>query len=250
MSVGIAIDYYGRHDQAEQYHRALRLKELLAAGLPCNELASALYLQKEKEFMLYRERTSRERYVFVGLILILGAMMIIARQRQKIRIGKMRADVLMAEAMSLRESMASRESECCAMEAKLSSSLSARFRTIDGLCDTYYASRGSATERKAIVERVKSEIESLRSDNGLFAEMEEAVNECHCGILDGMRRDMPGMRPDEYRMAAYLACGMSNRTIALLLDESIEVVYKRKSRLKARISALESPSKERYMAIF
>ena len=140
--VGIAIDYYGRHDQAEQYHRALRLKELLAAGLPCNELASALYLQKEKEFMLYRERTSRERYVFVGLILILGAMMIIARQRQKIRIGKMRADVLMAEAMSLRESMASRESECCAMEAKLSSSLSARFRTIDGLCDTYYASRG------------------------------------------------------------------------------------------------------------
>ena len=125
-----------------------------------------------------------------------------------------------------------------------------RFDVIDQLCETYYESQGTKTEKKAIVEKVKSQIEELKSDSGLFAEMERYVNECNDSLLENLKRDMPAMKPEEYRLVVYLACNLSNRSIAALLEESIDVVYKRKSRLKAKISAIESLESGAYLAIF
>ena len=48
----------------------------------------------------------------------------------------------------------------------------------------------------------------------------------------------------------YLASGLSNRTIALLIGESIDVAYKRKSRLKAKIAATDTPGKAQFLSVF
>ncbi len=42
----------------------------------------------------------------------------------------------------------------------------------------------------------------------------------------------------------YIVSGLSNRTIALLIGESIDTTYKRKSRLKAKIASSSSPNKD------
>lgn len=249
--VNIAINYYHSHNHKEQFQFASKLKALLKSPAGHSDaLAEALYIQKEKEFMLYKERVKRQQSVFIGIILILIAAAIIARQRQRIKIKEVQNETLIAEASSLMDGLARNESIRSDLQTKLDSLLSSRFDIIDQLCETYFESQGTKTERKAIVEKVKSQIEGLKSDSGLFAEMEKSVNDCRNGLLDNLREECPALKPDDYRLAVYLACNLSNRSIALLLGESIDVVYKRKSRLKARLSASGTLHSAQFLSIF
>lgn len=249
--VNIAINYYRHHNLSGEYQLASKLKTLLKApDAGADALATAIYLQKEKEFMLYRERVKRQQSVFIGIIIILIAAGIIVWQRQRIKIKQAQNETLLAEASSLMDGLAHNESLCSDLQTKLSKLLSTRFDIIDQLCETYFESQGTKTERKAIVEKVKSQIDGLKSDSGLFAEMEKSVNDCYDGLLYHLKEELPAMKPDEYRLAVYLACNLSNRSIALLLGESVDVVYKRKSRLKAKVNALDTQHSDQFPAIF
>lgn len=248
--IGIAIDYYGSHGMSDELAHASRLKALMADTTDTDALATALYLQKEREFMLYRERMSRRHTVAAGILILLLAAVVIAWQHRRLRIRDMRCANLIAEASGLRADALRRSSECSALEAKLSATLQSRFEVINGLCETYYESQGTGIERKAIAGQVKSQIESLKTDTGLFAAMEQAVNDCRGDVLRYARREWPSIKPDDYRLLVYLAGNLSNRTIALLIGESIDVVYKRKSRLKARISAMDLPHGRQILSIF
>ena len=123
-----------------------------------------------------------------------------------------------------------------------------RFALIDSLCQTYYESQGTKLERKAIVEKVKSEIDAVRTDS--FPEMEQAVNDCRNNVLVKIKEEFPELKPEDYMLLVYLASGLSTRTICLLLDESVNVIYKRKSRLKSRLKAHAGIENSGIMAIF
>lgn len=233
--VDIAIRYYGEHSHADEAQHAARLKTLLRHG-DSDALASALYLQKEKEFLLYKERTKRRQTLLLCLLGLAVAGGIIARQRQRLRLHEARNEALVAEAADLRRG--------------LSATLDGRFDVIDELCQTYYESQGTRSERKAIADKVKAQIEALRADDRLFADMERAVNDARGNLLNLLREELPGIKPDEYRLAVYLGGNLSSRTMALLLGESVDVVYKRKSRLKGRIAATDMPHRDRFMEIF
>lgn len=248
--VNIAIDYYRSHKLADEFKHAARLKALLNDTTSEDALAEALYLQKEKEFMLYKERVKRQRYIFYGVLFLLAALGIIIWQRQRLRFKEAQNEALMAQASSLMDGLSRKESLCSDLQCKLSGILSTRFASIDALCETYFESQGTKTERKAIAGKVKSQIDELKSDTGMFAEMEQCVNDCRDGLLDKLRMEFPAIKPDDYRLMVFLASNLSNRSIAALLGESIDVVYKRKSRLKSRIAALGTRSMALFLSVF
>ena len=248
--VDIAVEYYGNHKQKEEFQRASRLKALLRETENHDALATALYLQKEKEFFLYRERAARERYIYLGVILLTVAAGVIVWQRQRLRTKNLETERLMAESLTLREGMLQNRREQTRLESALESILLTRFNTIDSLCQTFYESQGTKGERKAIAEKVRSQIEALKSDEDVFAEMEHCVNECRGGLLEVLKKEWPTIKPDEYRLMVYLASNLSNRTIAILIGESIEVVYKRKSRLKAKLGTLDLPDGDAFLSVF
>lgn len=248
--IGIAIDYYGSHNFTSEYQHAAKLKELLKNADTNDALASALYIQKEKEFMLYKERAKREQYIYIGVIILVIALAVILRQRQTLKIKELHTEALMAEAATLKAEMLRSESECYSLATKLTSTINNRFNLIDELCETYYESQGTKTERKAIADKVKTQIESLKTDNGLFIEMEKSVNDCHQDLLKKLKQEWQEIKPDDYRLMVYLGCRLSSRTIALLIGEDINVVYKRKSRLKARINAASMQNLPLFLSIF
>lgn len=244
--VDIAVSYYGSHNIADEYKRASKLKEIInRPGNDADALATALYLQKEKEFMVYKERTKREQLLIVGAMIFILAAGIIIWMRQRLRLKSARNEALMAEASALRCSVDAGRGEVSRLQCVLHRLLEKRFTLIDSLCQTYYESQGTKAERKLIADKVKSEIDAVRTD--AFADMEQAVNDCRDNLLTRLRKAYPEIRPEEYQLAAYLASGLSARTISLLLGESIDVVYKRKSRLKKRLSQLSDPD---FMSIF
>ena len=246
--VNIALDYYGGHDARDEFQRASGLKSLMSAQAGDNELATALYLQKEKEFMLYRERARREQMAFVVALVILAAVGTIVWMRQRLKLKKAQNEALMAEASGLKCRIEMNANDMGRMEAALRGMLTERFALIDSLCQTYYETQGSPTERKAIAEKVKSEIEAVRTDS--FAEMERTVNDCRDNLLQRVKAAYPDIKPDDYRLATYLASGLSARTISLLMGETVEVIYKRKSRLKKRLQERFKSAESSILDIF
>ena len=231
--VNIAIDYYGTHKKTDEYHKALHLKALNQNYENKDALATALYLQKEKEFFLYKERIKREQLVFVGIILLLIGSGVIVWMRQRLKLQTLRNDALMAEASSFKNQIEASKGDVNRLESKLHSILENRFGFVDSLCQTYYETHGTKTERKAIVDKVKNEIESIRTES--FYQMEQTVNDCRDNIILKVRNIYPDLKPTDYQLLVYLACGFSSRSISLLLGETVEIVYKRKSRLKSRL---------------
>lgn len=246
--VNIAIDYYGRHRQQNEYQKASRLKSLITSGKADNLLATYRYIQKEKEFLLYKERARRELYMFIGLAILLVAAGIIIWLRQRMKIQPLQNEALMAEASGFRQQADAIRGDVSRLETKLHGLLENCFSLIDSLCQTYYESQGTKTERKAIIDKVKSEIESVRTDS--FPEMERAVNDCRDNLLVRVKEAYADIRPEDYRLLVYLASGLSTRTLSLLIGESVEVVYKRKSRLKSRLRESVEPVCPEIMAVF
>jgi len=240
--INIAISYYDAHAIDAQLQRARMLKDRLTApaGTAYDADATSLYLQKEREYYTLKERMGRERLVLCALIVLVVAVGVILWQRQRLRLNRLRTDAMMAEVSGLKSQINQRDHECSNMASALSVLLERRFALLDSLCATYYESQGTKAERKAVSERVKAEIEAVRSDDAMLAEMERTVNDCRGGMLSALKEAMPDIRPVDYRLAMYLACGLSYRTIALLMDESVDTLYKRKSRLKGRLKAAQA----------
>ncbi len=246
--VDIAVSYYGRHNRRDEFQRASRLKALLRQSDSRDELATALYLQKEKEFLLYKERVKRQRFISAGIVLLLLAAGALLWMRQQMRLKSLQNDALMAEASCLERQIEATRGDVGRLESTLHGLLANRFALIDSLCQTYYESQGTKTERKAIVEKVKGEIEAMRSDS--LAVMEQAVNDCRDNLLVRVKELCPEIKPADYQLLVYIAAGLSPRAISLLLGESVEVVYKRKSRLKAKIKEAAGESHPDILAVF
>lgn len=246
--INIAVDYYKVHNYKDEYNKASRIKALQQTTDNKNELATALYLQKEKEFMLYKERIKREQIIYIGLIVLIIAAGIIVLMRQRLKIKSAQNDALMAEASLLNKSVLSQADDVNRLQTTLHRLLENRFALIDSLCQTYYESQGTKTERKAIADKVKAEIEAVRTES--FYDMEKAVNDCRDNILSRMKSTLPDIKPEDYRLAVYLASNLSSRTISLLLGESIDVIYKRKSRLKKRLLEADTAKSSDFAEIF
>lgn len=246
--VNIAVDYYGAHNLTDEYKKASRLKALIKAGENTDTLATALYLQKEKEFLLYRERVRRVTIMYCGVITLLFAVGIIIWMRQRLKMKDLQNEALMAEALGLEQLIESGKEDVSKLETKLHRLLENRFSLIDSLCQTYYETQGTKTERKAIIDKVKSEIESVRTDS--LTEMEQAVNDCRDNLLVKVRENYTDIKNEDYLLLVYLASGLSTRTISLLMGETVEVIYKRKSRLKARVRNFVEPVCPQIMDVF
>ncbi|MBD5366510.1 MAG: hypothetical protein HDR82_05815 [Bacteroides sp.] len=246
--VDIAIDYYSRHSRPDELRHASRLKALLRQEGDSDALATALYLQKEKEFFLYRERARHRLYLAAFIIICVVAVSVIAWMRQRMKFQIAKNDALMAEASGLRCEIDSTRGDLTRLETKLHGILENRFALIDSLCQTYYESQGTKTERKAVVDKVRSEIEAVRADS--LTVMERAVNDCRDNMLAKVLAACPTIKDDDYRLLVYLAAGLSTRTLCLLLGESVDVVYKRKSRLKSRLRDTVAPVCPEIMGVF
>ena len=246
--INIAFDYYGAHNLRSEFQRASRVKALSQTANKANELATALYLQKEKEYVLFKERATRQQIVYISLIVLLIAVGVIVWMRQRLKVRSAQNDALMSEASILNKQILLKEDDVSRLQATLQGLLENRFALIDSLCQTYYETQGTKTERKAIAEKVKNEIEAVRTES--FAEMEKVVNDCRGNIINRIKSTLPDIKQEDYQLAVFLASNLSTRTISLLLGESVEVVYKRKSRLKKRLLSADSAKNADFAMIF
>ena len=106
-------------------------------------------------------------------------------------------------------------------------------------------------DTKAEKDRVYKEVLNQINDLGTkeVSQLENIVNTYRNQLMTDFRKDFPGLHADLYQFATYLFAGFSLRAISIIMNEKIENIYNKKSRLKNRVQNSDSPRKEEYLSL-
>lgn len=78
-------------------------------------------------------------------------------------------------------------------------------------------------------------------DGKRLSDIEKYVNRYKGDVVSRFRADFPGLPERDYVLFLYLAAGFSRQAIAFFMNDSMEVISNRKTRLKKRILASSNP---------
>ncbi|EJW97295.1 tetratricopeptide repeat protein [gut metagenome] len=191
-------------------------------------------------------------YVLMGVcLLILFFTYLLFRHR--IRTQRIRtehylylAEEAKAQYNELMQHMTSQKNQ----EAMLRGLVAKRFDVIDYLGKNFYEREGTSSQQASIFQQVKKIITDFSERDDIFQELEKNVNICHDNAMEKLRSDYPNMKAADLRLLCYGFVGFSPQIISLFMKDTVANVYARKSRLKSRIKASDSPNKELYLSLF
>ncbi len=133
------------------------------------------------------------------------------------------------------------------LRASFSQVYKKQFTTIGDLCLTYLTKQNRKDVKDHIYRKVEKLIANISSDEKLHSQLENKINAELDNIILHLRGDLPKLSNDDMRFICYCIIGFDATLISVILNLSMENVYTKKSRLKAKINALNSPYKENYL---
>ena len=125
--------------------------------------------------------------------------------------------------------------------------IASRFSIVDQLGKTLYERENTASGQAAMVRQVKQLIEGFAENGEMLRELEQIVDLAHDDAMRRLREEFPKMKESDVRLLCYIFGGFSPQVISLFMNDSVANVYARKSRIKARIKASETPSRELFV---
>ena len=239
-------DYRSALDYSTRY---IKLKDSLefAARSESVREAEQQFVQRMLEEENYRMKMKGYRiagaYV-LGVLLVVAAVVLLVRQYRR-RLAK--KDMLLAEyaenvdalgskvasAENQRENLLSQLDVHKAKEKELKDLLENRFAEVKELVRTYYEFGDSKKLHKKVDDLLKMQ---LSGDN--FAVMEQVVNAKNNDVIRKVRERYPNMREDNVKLLCLIYAGFSAQEISVILNDTPQNIYVRKSRLKKSLQEL------------
>lgn len=239
-------DYKGA---AEHLQRYILLSDSLnfAARSESVREAEQLFWQNllEEENYRIKERNNRMAvaYTLLFLILLGGGVFVFISYRDKLKMRDAQlaqyADAVdslgtkVTSAESSRVNLLSQLDEHKAKERELKELLENRFAEVRELARTYYEFGNSKKLQKKVDDLLKMQ---LSGDN--FEVMEQVVNAKNNGVIKRVRERYPNMKEDNIKLLNLVYAGFSAQEISVILDDTPQNIYVRKSRLKKSIQDL------------
>lgn len=134
-----------------------------------------------------------------------------------------------------------------AMQNAINNLFEQRFATIDRLSSAYYECQGTVNEKHKIYTDVMELVSGLGSDRRTLKELESFVNTYRDNLMSHFRESFPEMKESDYILYLYSVAGFSARAISIFINEKLEVVYNRKSRLKQKINHSTSAERDEFI---
>ncbi len=127
------------------------------------------------------------------------------------------------------------------VEQQLKRLVLTQFDQLDRLCFSLYERGTTKAQQEALYREVRQKIRKLADDAAAKAELEEVLDIVHDGLFARMRAQFPKFKESDFDLLRYIYAGFSAQVISVLTGETLTNVYTRKSRLRARIAASQSP---------
>lgn len=124
-----------------------------------------------------------------------------------------------------------------------------RFSTVNALCERFCPEDKDAAPRVneklklTVYSRVKEILDGINSPSGRMR-MEEWVNSNHDGIMTAVRRELPQLSSDDITLLTFLYAGLSSKSICMFLSITAANFYKRKQRLRCKISESDAEHRD------
>lgn len=191
------------------------------------------YFQSEYKYQLYKRRVTSVLWilsvVFLALLLVCLCRYYVKRNRSK----QEKIDTLLIQIEDLAKEIKDSSTICNEFSNKIQQLYETKFKFIDAIGQKYYSYQG-ATRDKYILREVHDMIALLADDKELES-LEIIVNAYKDNVIILLRQEFPKLKPKDIQFMCYWYAGFSPNTMSLLLDEKIENIYNRKSRMRRRL---------------
>lgn len=191
------------------------------------------YFQSEYQYQLYKRRVTSVLWilsvVFLALLFVCLCRYFVKRNRSK----QEKIDTLLIQIEDLAKEIKDSSTICNEFSNKIQQLYETKFKFIDAIGQKYYSYQG-ATRDKYILREVNDMIALLADDKELES-LEIIVNAYKDNVITLLRQEFPKLKPKDIQFMCYWYAGFSPNTMSLLLDEKIENIYNRKSRMRRRL---------------
>jgi tetratricopeptide (TPR) repeat protein len=181
---------------------------------------------------------------FCSVILLIS---IIIRYRH--RLLKRELDENMALVGELRDKIIDNEDLLLNKQLLIEQLFSSHFEAFNRLSDAYYGCKGLSNEKLKIYNEVMSILSEIASSQNTIIKMEEFINRYKDGLMVKFNQSFPHFSRLDVNLFMYIVLGFSARAISIFLNEKIDVVYNRKSRLKQKIQKSDVLNKECFLEL-
>ncbi len=203
-------------------------------------------ISAQKDYFRQKSERNHQRYTISKIVAstiaafgIAISLAIVRYMRYRIRLKNEEINRYMATVNELQSTIRQHSDMAPLLERLLKD----RLQLIDELGNMYYEQPNTRKQQEHIYCKVKSVIDDLSNNRKTLDELEDIGNKCRDNKMARLRKDMPELKEKDFKLACYLFAGFSNRIICIFTGDSIENIYKRKSRLKAKIAASNTPSR-------
>ena len=235
------------YKMALQYHERIieQQNKLVLSSLNAPILNLQIDIAKQDQQNL-KNNIKRTRIIYTLLVVVLCAIIVICiitiRYRHKLQQQEIEEN--MAMVVELQNRIVSNESILLDQQNIIGQLFSSHYDTFNRLSSAYYECHGMQNEKQKIHNEVVGLINSIATDGKAIKEMESFVDRYKDNVMTKFGEAFPNLDNSDKRLFMYLVLGFSSRAISIFMNEKIEVVYNRKSRLKQKISRSDSQYKE------
>ena len=144
----------------------------------------------------------------------------------------------MKEVDKAQEQQRIREKELTSLSGKL---LASRTKQINALLDCIYT---DADNKDVVYQRLTlfsvQLMKELGSGKKAYADLEQMVDNCYDGMMRRIRSEVQLPDEESYRQVCYHLAGFSVKSIAFLMGETPNKIYKRRDRIRLKLDSFEA----------
>ena len=115
------------------------------------------------------------------------------------------------------------------------------------LCDTYYETYANESAKSRTARETLKTIRNMASSVDFTARLEKHLDRTAEGVMSLMRSELPDLKDCDRNLFLYNALGLSIPSACLMLGERREVIYNRRTRLRAKIQDSDAPHKDLFL---
>lgn len=139
-----------------------------------------------------------------------------------------------------------KELDLLSLKKQFASMYKSQFKSLNDLCAAYL-SPVKKDKKDKLYEEALRQINIIANDEGSRNKFMTIVDKSLDNIIQKLREDLHGSKEEDFTFLMFVIVGFDAKTIASLTGYSVGTVYTKKTRLKHKISKLNSPNRAFYL---
>lgn len=196
------------------------------------------YYRRESDLEREKLRVQKLSFLLIALItaILLATVIIMLERSRKKALSKVQS------VLSLYEET---KEDNYSLRKEFVSLYEQQFAQLGELCEAYI----HTDKVGALYHKMRFLLGDLQSNEELFRQLEKIIDAGREGIVSHLRNEIEGVTEQDIRFFCFNMLGLSNDSIAVLTGVETSTVYSRRSRLKKRILAIDSPHRDDFLSL-